>query len=90
VRLTVFSMQVSDLEGIFAPFDDVIVPFEQVSCRSQLRSWKLCDRTQVQPIYRKNHKAKKGENDKCDREDGAAPAESKCVKHRDFLLHDRW
>ncbi len=26
--LAVFSMQVSDLEGVFAPFDDVVVAFE--------------------------------------------------------------
>lgn len=83
---TVFSMQVSDLEGVFAPFHDVVVPLEQIRRRSQFRSWKLRNRAQVQPVSSKAGEVEEGDNEKSNYENGAAAVKDDGVQHRGLTV----
>ena len=83
VVLTIFGMQVSDLEGIFAPFHDVVVSLEQVGRRSQFWSWKLRDRAYVQSVDHKTDEVEEIDNEKsdCEYEYDAALARKNSLKH---------
>ena len=43
-------MHLFNLQGVFAPFDDIVIEFIPKRQSSNLRAWKFCYRVKVQPI----------------------------------------
>jgi hypothetical protein len=74
--LTVFGMQVSDLERVFTPFHDVVVSFEEIGHRCQFRAREPRNRGQIQPVKNKADKVEKEDTEKKDCENDPALAEN--------------
>jgi hypothetical protein len=77
MRLTVLSMEVSDLEGIFAPFYDVVVSFIEIGRRREFWSGKLRNGTQIESVYSKPDKVEAEDSEKLDGEDDLTLVENR-------------
>jgi hypothetical protein len=76
VELTILGMEVSDLEGVFAPFYNAIVPFLEIRRRREFRSGELHNRAQKEPEYRKPQDVEAEDSEKLDGDDDPALVES--------------
>jgi hypothetical protein len=74
---TVLSMEVSDLERIFAPFYDVVVSFIEIGRRREFWSGELCNGAQIESIYSKPDKVEAGSSEKLDGEDDLTLVENR-------------
>ena len=86
-KVTVFSMQVSNLESVFASFDDVVIPFKEICSCGQSRSRKFGEGTEVQSIHNKSNGIEERDDEKADCKDGAPPFNNGLI-HGGFRIAD--